>query len=376
MRHTPASFAGSGRRLDPLTSLRFVAALGVFAFHCRSLGLNTPSFAAQGVSFFFVLSGFILAYAHPAVPSYFQFLQKRIARVWPVHFLGFMLAALLIPSWPSWGTTLLNLLLLQAWIPAGETVFSFNAVSWSVSDELFFYLLFPFLIRARNFTAWLVGVAALTLAILITANRLWSTPLGSTGFAWFHIILQHPLTRFVEFVLGVGLGRLFVRTQGQPPTVLVRWPTLSELIVVGLVGAGTSATLPAYQWISAQSPGWLWGPGTATWVSQMGAAPVFGLTILVFAYGRGAVSRLLSLRAFVVLGEISYATYMLHQLVIALAERTKLVERFGLSLALMLVVVSTYFVSYLTWRWLEMPARKAVASFRVFKWGPQPTGIT
>ena len=88
----------TGVKLDQLTSLRFFAAVMVVICHSAGLfgfvggpeldGLRT------GVSFFFVLSGFILAYVYPkldTIPELLHFLRARFARIWPAHFVTFLL---------------------------------------------------------------------------------------------------------------------------------------------------------------------------------------------------------------------------------------------------------------------------------------------
>ena len=92
------------RRLDALTGLRFLAAAAVVVFHARvdvpgQMGIP-PDFAADvplasaAVAFFFVLSGFILAYVYPRLESPAacgRFLLARFARLWPAHLVGLAL---------------------------------------------------------------------------------------------------------------------------------------------------------------------------------------------------------------------------------------------------------------------------------------------
>ncbi len=77
-------------KLDQLTSLRFFAAMVIVFHHAtnsfgiRPIGVNL----GQGVSFFFVLSGFILYYVYPKLatwPNIRQFWRARIARLWPAY---------------------------------------------------------------------------------------------------------------------------------------------------------------------------------------------------------------------------------------------------------------------------------------------------
>jgi peptidoglycan/LPS O-acetylase OafA/YrhL len=349
------------RQIHPLTSLRFFAALGIFIFHWQALGVQIAPFAAQGVSFFFVLSGFILTHVHREVPSVRGFYRRRFARIWPIHFVTFLIVAFFLPSLSSPSAIPLNVLLLHAWVPLGAFVFSFNAVSWSVSDELFFYLLFPIFVRARRIYPYVVGAGALTLAIVVTANHSWFTPPAST--AWQNWILQHPLSRLLEFLVGVACGRYFVRHPAAP-RILAAAPTLTEVAVLGLVVLGLWGSTWSYGRLAQPGGGWLLGPGTAAWCSQIGAMPVFAFTILVFAYGRGGVSRVLSWPVLILLGEISYSTYMLHQIVLAFAVKYSFTQMLGLTPTLVVVVLVTYVGSYCAWRWIEIPARKLFAGVK------------
>jgi peptidoglycan/LPS O-acetylase OafA/YrhL len=173
-----------------------------------------------------------------------------------------------------------------------------------------------------------------------------------------HWILQHPLSRLLEFVVGVACGRYFLRTQSAPPRLLAAYPTRVEGAVLALVVAGLLASTWAYGQLNQAAGGWLLGPGTATWCSQIGTFPAFALAILVFAYSRGRVSKILGLPIFVLLGEISYSTYMLHQTVLAFAVKYALTAKVGLPLTLALVILVTYAASYAAWRWVENPARR------------------
>lgn len=77
-------------KLDQLTSLRFFAALMIVIHHSTGLfGIKNISFhIGQGVSSFFVLSGFILSYVYPKLENWYEikkFWKARIARLWPAH---------------------------------------------------------------------------------------------------------------------------------------------------------------------------------------------------------------------------------------------------------------------------------------------------
>lgn len=86
-------------RLGALTGLRFIAASLIVIEHSATFGLQLPRFGYDhGVSFFFVLSGFILSYVHPKIEGRREavmFILYRIARIWPAHVIV-LLATILI----------------------------------------------------------------------------------------------------------------------------------------------------------------------------------------------------------------------------------------------------------------------------------------
>ncbi len=129
-------------RLDALTPLRFVAAAMIVVGHGATLFGFAPGPAAlhaanAGVSFFFVLSGFVLAYNYPALAdrgARQRFFAMRFARIWPLHAFTLLAVVVLLPRavWvvpgvDPWLAGALSLLLLQAWVPVAGYAGAFNA---------------------------------------------------------------------------------------------------------------------------------------------------------------------------------------------------------------------------------------------------------
>ena len=127
--------------INTLTSLRLIFALMVFGAHCY---VRAPFFDVHffkesfvGVSFFFVLSGFIIAYNYQEQLTEHTTTKRKfwIARVYPLHWLTLLLAALLGGYVVYTGTTdwcrhfLASLTLTQAYIPQPDYFFSFNSPS-------------------------------------------------------------------------------------------------------------------------------------------------------------------------------------------------------------------------------------------------------
>lgn len=353
-------------QLHALTSLRFFAAAAIVLFHLRGTLIPTfpGSYLALGVSFFFVLSGFILTYVYGERPNVRAYLLSRLARLWPVHIATLVLTVWLLQPGtignPQWiAPFLLNAALLHSWVPISGVVFSFNAVSWSISTELAFYLLFPLVVGVQ-FRSWLAFFVVLTVTIILTME--YANIALSRAELWqissMHIANQHPLLRVCEFLTGVGFCKLFLRhVSGGVVGSAVRG-TAREIAAIALVMGFAAVSIPLQRFASTE----LSLPVLGAWASQSAGMVLFGFAVMVFAQERGALSTLLKWRPLVLLGEISFATYMLHQIVIRYALRADWTSLLGTEVALVVVLGATYAGSYVLWRWVEMPGRRILQS--------------
>jgi len=114
-------------KLNALTGLRFFAAFAIVFHHSRGTFLPVDAMSRwpldSAVSFFFVLSGFILTHVYPELPTrkhVTKFFLARFARLWPVHVLTLVLALLLFPEVilrSGWWALGANIAAVQAWIP-------------------------------------------------------------------------------------------------------------------------------------------------------------------------------------------------------------------------------------------------------------------
>ena len=306
--------------IPQLTSLRFFAALHVVLFHNLYLygdSLQLPLLAKNFVSigftavyFFFILSGFILAYVYGETLAggrhgwgLSAFWAKRIARIYPLFFLGMMLDAPRVFSYFLGtgglfaGTAKIftaagaNLLLIQAWFP--RIAPTWNSPGWSLSDEAFFYLLFPFAaLRIRGMPAkylpiFLIALALFSLLIILPfVLALDPTAKNST---WGTMARYNPILHLAEFVFGIGLERLFSLHK-----FTLKWGFIAGVLGIVLVA-----------WISPRIPILFLHNGAMT--------PIFGVLIFSVASGNGFLSGCLNKRSLVLLGNSSYALYILHQ---------------------------------------------------------------
>jgi len=361
-RSTP-TITTATRKLYPLTSLRFFAAAIVVLHHSRGyFGFSAtawPAFnLAQGVSFFFVLSGFILTYVYPSLKrvGVCRFWLARVARIWPAHALAFLLLFVLLPvSFRSFAaphgynfyTAILNLSLVHAWIPDLQYIFSFNSVTWSLSVEMGFYLLFPLLIRTFRRT-WALQLG-ITLTVVLGIVRLSDT-------AHLLALLSTPLMRMFEFVLGMTAA-LAWQCVGSKLRVGRRMGTVMEVGALTLVLLVMShsvvwgARLGQYRWIGLNGDLWLIYAGFT--------CMPFAVLIFVMALEQGWISRLLALPLLVVLGEISYSVYLLHAVLLSYYLSHPLVfaplpDRVAYFAFWLVILVAAYVV----WSLVELPSRR------------------
>ncbi|MCF3429616.1 acyltransferase family protein, partial [Escherichia coli] len=158
-------------------------------------------------SFFFVLSGFVMARAsrNGIKENYYR---SRIARIFPAYLsMGLITAPFLFEYNITQITTyvLLFLTTAQSWFPDSFSQWNFGG-SWSVSTEMFFYLVFPFLlpvIKKRPFLA--LGIAILISSIIIPTSMILT---NSAAFPRYYV---SPIHRLPEFVAGVAIGCIFSR---------------------------------------------------------------------------------------------------------------------------------------------------------------------
>jgi len=317
-----AALATERPNLPALTSLRFLAAVHVVAFHLQAIDVafasgpfaDFVSIGYIGVHFFFVLSGFIMVYNYAGRPvAKPRFWRARFARVYPAYAFSLLITAPIFAiaiTKPEFAFfrfaadhTLITCLavvgLLQAWIP--DAALSWNPVSWSLSVEAFFYLLFPFLLpwfldRGRRGLllviggCWLFIMAVPSAYVILEPDGLAETGPRVFLATWLNVVKFNPLVRLPEFFVGMATGLLFLRRGNDD-----RLGT--PLIVITLIG------ILAFTLVSPVIPYPFQHNGTL--------APLFGLLVYGMAL-RPSWTRFLEVRPLVLLGDSSYSLYLFH----------------------------------------------------------------
>ena len=203
------------------TALRFFAALWIVVYHFGRDLLPFPVHAGIPVSFFFFLSGFVLAYSFRQRRSFgFSFLFERWARLGPLYWLALGASFLLMFPFGSvdrvtmlpWLVRLeTNVLGIHTWIP--DFALSLNPQSWAVSVELTLYVVFllfaPKVFKmawSRRWVVfsclWLVDMSVLAVSRGWVWDRWFYSEDPNLRFV-HHLLLYHPLVYVCVFVLGM-----------------------------------------------------------------------------------------------------------------------------------------------------------------------------
>ncbi|MGZ3448315.1 MAG: acyltransferase family protein [Polyangiales bacterium] len=296
------------RRLDALTGVRFVAALHVIWFHF-GVGVDGPRWisllrqhAQFEVPLFMVLSGFLLTYRHAGRPMDKRaFYQARFARIYPLYAVSILATLLALGmlgelTRKSVAVGATQLLALHAWFPS--LLWGVNDPSWSVSVEGTFYVLFPFVVDRLYRGGPRRILASMALWYLFgnafTALGMFLIPAGrETGS--FDFFLHSPISHLAAFMMGVGLGHLFLLDRAAGRSRNGTLYTLAALIGLAAFIFGRDRMPKGY---------WHWAYTHNTLLVPLLALLVYGL-----AHG-GPIANLFARPAMVRLGEASYAFYL------------------------------------------------------------------
>ena len=310
--------APSGSRpasLPALTGMRAFFSLNILFFHFnnpRDFGFLAPAVSNGyiGVTFFFLLSGFVLGYNYgeraeagqmPALPFY----KSRFARLYPIYLLGLLISVpVLWAEWTAhthtdfWLGLILTPLMLQGWHP---TLMNFwNTPAWTLSCEVMFYLMLPWLLarawpRKLSRVIWLMALMWL-LALSIPALYYLKLPDGIahpdryTYAFWVRGVRMWPVTHLPIFIYGILLSRVQRFWRPRPRTQLC------------MAIAGVILLFVAYE--SGERLPYLFAHNGLL-------APISSLLILGMS-GKHWLSRIFGWKPLVQFGMASYALYLLH----------------------------------------------------------------
>ena len=387
-------------KLGPLTSFRFFAAISVVFYHFlrgADSGFSPfsrfhllASYGALGVAFFFILSGYILVYNYGGTLERAQrlnarsFWWKRFARIYPLFLFALIVsvpnrllfdvqlhgvagALIRMPV-----TLLANLLLVHAWY--WHLNGGWNGPGWSLSAEAFFYLIFPSLLRGlasirdRDWKAAIAKSAGLLslAALVMCAADCGLMALGDhdarpwSGDARYFLTCN-PIVNTTFFIAGMTLCLGGQRIRRQAPRAS-RWLNIvcGVVVLLGMADIGFNYDFPG--------------------AIRTACASIFFSALILLGGGGGPawISRLLSWSPLLLLGEASYALYLLQfpvfhafaQLWAAAGMRAynpSALSNSGFYAAYIAVLIA---VSILSYKCLEQPARNFLQTRQPWSWRP------
>jgi peptidoglycan/LPS O-acetylase OafA/YrhL len=299
-------------RLDSLTSTRFFAALVVLLAHFAiydllpvpDLFLKVSQGGGSAVTYFFVLSGFVLGFNSFASLKRFElrnFYFSRISRLFPMNLLFLVMSSSVLALTRNSDMPkvfffnpqenilafLFQAFMLSAWFPFSRIQGSLNSPNWSISVEIFFYLLFPLIIYVLNsqkrmikgvLVFFILGIQGIVLLIWVTAEP---------GIRLDLFVFRSPILHLPEFFFGVVAAKLLVSKYK------VLRPYRSSLLFASLISTGY--TLYNFQY----------GPQFVI------LGPTSALLILSIALLNDELKFLRS-RMIITLGDASFIIYLMH----------------------------------------------------------------
>ena len=337
--------------LVPLTTMRGIAAAFVVVYHLHYR--ESQAWSAQGylwVDFFFILSGFIMAYVYgeefasgATMSSYRAFIVKRLARIYPLHMAMFAVTLALAFGLhvhhfrSSLHSIVTNAALVHAW--GLEHQLTWNVVSWSISAEWAFYLVFPLLVPLllrANIPRSLAGIALALLGLCYLEHVG-----GSLNLAYDYAVPRCLL----EATIGILLHNLY------------RSPSGAWLHRV--------ARLDAVRW-----PMFLVPFALMQYSYDTAVVASFTIVLLSVALADGSFQRFLTWQPLKHVGDVSYSLYMSHWIVLYFV--LKVLSRIGLDsknvqLPLYKVIAGNgatvllcVGIASVLYRWIEVPGRSFV----------------
>lgn len=324
----------SKKHIHALTGMRFFAAFLVLLMHFSDyikfpdIFLPIIKAGGIGVSFFFVLSGFLLYIRYGNVfennlskAQILKFYKSRFFRIYPAYFLGLLLVTVIhyvasttitpnplsniqVSGW------LVNLFALQTFSSNIFTQQFWNAPSWSVSTEFFFYFIFPFFLYFFTKHIRSGFNLALAIAFFLLLWVLLRTLVVFGSFAgWFDKVFwvdylsdRNFFWRFWEFGIGVLVAKLmavknfsFLQSENYRNAAIAT-ATLTIILI---------AYMP---WPSNEMSQLL---ARVMRLAILNTIP-FAIIIAVCCSGKNFFSKILENKFTLYLGECSFAIYIYH----------------------------------------------------------------
>ena len=357
---TGAPPAARKAALPALTGVRTILALNIVFFHFTPPHMHylypVINSAYVFVGFFFLLSGFVLAYNYADRPvlSKRKFWIARFSRLYPVYLLSLAISfKMLQAEWhvrshqQFFSGIILTPLLMQGWNQSLATFW--NTVAWTLSAEVVLYAAFPYLVRlpwpktagrlaALVLGIWAIGLIPHTLYVLLNPDHLPGPANRYSYGVWLRTLKYTPLPYLCIFLTGITLAKLHTAA------------SLTDRQRMWIAAASLGALVLFFSTVVAQTPYVLLHGGLLV--------PLFSALVLGLS-GRHWIASIFSWRPIVLLGQTTFCLYLLHFNTINLIRTYQLPQRLGLgSLDPWITYATALAVAFAATFWVEQPARR------------------
>jgi peptidoglycan/LPS O-acetylase OafA/YrhL len=353
--------------------LRGVAALWVLAYHLWivwggdefkfglpsdfSFGLRSLFRAGyQGIDLFFVLSGFVIAWPYVlrgknrlSLPEAVDFYQRRYLRIAPAYYASIAVAVMLASagllkaSTDPW-VVMAHLLFAEDFFP--DTMIAIRGVYWTLPTEIYYYLLFPLLLRwvPLQRPVWF-ALATVAFAIGYRAFTLWASEHG-VWLTWTAGTLPGRIEQFgLGLVAACAVANSLSRSRQVSTRVMLGLTLIAILVAIGVGRA------------DGPKPGWtyLFGP---TVVAVAIAGMLYGMGVHFGTTPGRPPSRIPGARLLYQIGTASLSLYLWHTFFIDVASNAALHWNLALDTRNFLIFVAALAAiafSFLSYRFIEEP---------------------
>jgi peptidoglycan/LPS O-acetylase OafA/YrhL len=385
-----------------LDGFRGLAVLWIVLGHCwnevgqppldRGAGLNVFTSSYTGLDLLFIVSGFVLflpaALNNGSLGDLRSYFRRRFARIVPAYWVAVILvilfnpllttASVSLPGTSMAGNSALffHLSFLHEEVYGGtlQNGFGADGVIWTLSIEIIFYVTLPLV------AAWWYRRPFLGLALAFTGAKGWQY-MATHASSWlpalgvhdvhggqlmdvkYHTLLQFP-TYMGHLALGMTLAWLYVRLQERG---IDRYRPFMPLVQM--------AALSAFFWIAASRQEDAFAGRTGpfyAWTQNSDLALLLGIVMLATTLAPARFQRPFASKACRQLGDKSYGIYLFHLPLIGFALTTMHFDRgsnIDWVLMMAFAVPASLLAGYLSWRFIEQPARRWARSIKAAQEG-------
>ena len=309
----------SKKRIDSLQALRSLAFLGIFFFHANFF-IGWPEL---GVSIFYVMSGFLMTYRYenvelPTTPKKcLGFSLNKIKKLYPLHIITMICAIVLsvidiVSNGFSTrsivllvGEIVLNITLLQTWVPHRNINASLNGVAWYLSVTMFLYFVFPWIkkIIEKSSIRKLIIISGLIIITEILTCIPFIKALGANSSIYIWFMYCFPVFRLGDFFIGCVLKRAFFEYNMN--SIGVTKATIYEVLV-------TAMTVFVILWFKQDCSN-TFLLALHNWTTIF--VPLAAIWVLLFAANKGLLTKILSNRLTIFVGNISAFVFLIHYVI-------------------------------------------------------------